>query len=180
MSLELLERWQSADFQAELAAVGKRAHGAAKISLLRADATRVDWSDADLLFANSTCFDERLMTTLATLAERMKPGAFCVTFTKVLPSGLWRVLEAETHDMTWGKATIFIQRKEFGPGPAQFVGTTPIATSQDDFSPCAKLLVTNGAGYTSDVVALDFSARAREGWWRTPGGAVAPAPAAGK
>lgn len=34
------------------------------------------------MFANSTCFTDKLMTAIAEKAEGMKPGSFLVTFTK--------------------------------------------------------------------------------------------------
>jgi len=42
-----------------------------------------DWSDGDVVFANSTCFDDELMLELSKKAELLKPGAIVVTFTKV-------------------------------------------------------------------------------------------------
>ena len=168
MSLELLEKWRSEAFQDSLRACGKGAHGEASIELLHGDATRVNWSDADVLFMNSTCYDERLMKTLSSISERMKQGSFCITFTKVLPSGLWKVLEFETHRMTWGSATIYIQKKVSAPGPFQFMGVAPLASTPGDFSQAAKLLATCGPGYTSDAVALDFSLEARLAWSRQP------------
>jgi hypothetical protein len=168
VSLELLEKWKSADFQGSLRACGKRAHGEAAIELLQADATGVDWSSADVLFMNSTCYDERLMTALASISERMAQGSFCVTFTKRLPSGLWRVLEAEAHRMTWGNATIYIHRKISGPGPFQDIGVAPLRPTPGDFSVASRLLATCGPAYTSDRIALDFTRANREAWSHNP------------
>lgn len=42
-----------------------------------------DWSDGDVVFANSTCFDDELMMDMSKKAERLKAGAIIVTFTKV-------------------------------------------------------------------------------------------------
>jgi hypothetical protein len=39
------------------------------------DATLVDWSDATMWFANSTCFDEELMRKLAVVAGASTPYA---------------------------------------------------------------------------------------------------------
>jgi hypothetical protein len=41
-----------------------------------------DWSDGDIVFANSTCFDDTLMENMSKQAESMRPGTFFVTFTK--------------------------------------------------------------------------------------------------
>lgn len=40
--------------------------------------------DGDVLFANSTCFDDALMSKMSKMAEGLKPGAIFVTFTKGL------------------------------------------------------------------------------------------------
>ena len=41
--------------------------------------------DADVVFANSTCFDEGLMHKLALKGNYMREGAMFLTTTKVLP-----------------------------------------------------------------------------------------------
>jgi SAM-dependent methyltransferase len=43
-----------------------------------------DWTDGDVVFANSTCFDDDLMAQLSRMAEGLKPGAVLVTFTRGL------------------------------------------------------------------------------------------------
>lgn len=47
-----------------------------------------NWSDADVVFANSTCFDDALMRNLATTASCLKKGSIFVTLTKRLPVSL--------------------------------------------------------------------------------------------
>eukprot|EP00954_Amorphochlora_amoebiformis_P008442 655626-Amorphochlora_amoeboformis.AAC.1 len=81
------------------------------VKFFHSDATTHDWSDADLCFANSTCFDSKLMQQLAQAAHSMKKGTFFITFTKELPSAAWKVLESERHNMSWGQATVYIQQK---------------------------------------------------------------------
>ena len=118
ISVELLERW--VEQKGELGGAGgpspvltdyQRKTG---VEFICADITAHDWSDADVAFANSTCFDEALMRKLAEKAELLKSGAFFVTFTKRLPSSSWKVLEYERHVMSWGEATVYIQQKVAG------------------------------------------------------------------
>ena len=52
-----------------------------------------------------------MMAKLATIADKMKVGTFCVTFTKRLPSAKWQVLEHQVYTMSWGNATVYIQKK---------------------------------------------------------------------
>eukprot|EP00981_Chlorochromonas_danica_P012991 scaffold5636_cov159-Ochromonas_danica.AAC.12 len=70
-----------------------------------------DWSDGDLVFANSTCFGDDLMGSLSRQAEKLRPGAIVVTFTKGLSSSAFEVLERKRYRMSWGPATVFIHRR---------------------------------------------------------------------
>jgi hypothetical protein len=53
------------------------------ITLTHGDATVISWSDADVVFINSTCFDDSLLEKLAEQASDLKPGTFVFTITKV-------------------------------------------------------------------------------------------------
>lgn len=44
-----------------------------------------DWSDATVVFANSTCFDDNLMRRMASVASALKKGTIFITLTKRLP-----------------------------------------------------------------------------------------------
>jgi hypothetical protein len=50
-----------------------------------------DWSDGDVVFANSTCFDDALMAAVAAKAQRLRPGALLITFTRGLDSAAFEV-----------------------------------------------------------------------------------------
>jgi hypothetical protein len=77
-----------------------------------------DWSDADLVFANSTCFNDELMDRLAEKAVHLRKGAFVVTFTRSLQRDEFDVLEGETMQMSWGGATVYIHQKRTDPPAA--------------------------------------------------------------
>lgn len=49
------------------------------------DLTICDWTDGDVVFANSTCFDDQLMRRLASAATALKKGTIFITLTKRLP-----------------------------------------------------------------------------------------------
>lgn len=51
------------------------------------------------------------MEELSIAAERLKPGAFFITFTKGLTSDMFEVLERKRYKMSWGPATVFIHRR---------------------------------------------------------------------
>jgi SAM-dependent methyltransferase len=70
-----------------------------------------DWRDGDIIFINSTCYDETIMKTLAKMSRGLKKGAFVISLTKQFPSDEFQVLEYEMYKMSWGDATIFISQK---------------------------------------------------------------------
>eukprot|EP00501_MAST-03F_sp_TOSAG23-6_P001877 GSMAST32.ASY1.ANO1.1955.1 assembled CDS len=77
------------------------------------DLCTFDWTDATVVFANSTCFTEELMAKIAEKALSLKKGTFFITFTKALPNveGFWYIHEAKSYTMSWGPATVYIQEK---------------------------------------------------------------------
>ena len=77
-----------------------------------------DWRDADLVFANSTCYDDALMAKIADLALGMRKGSFFVSFTKRLACQDFKILEQEMYRMSWGEATVYIMQKMTDPREA--------------------------------------------------------------
>ena len=77
-----------------------------------------DWSDGDVVFANSTCFDIQLMDSISHKALKLKLGALIITFTKELTLDplnegypLFEILDRTRYNMSWGPATVFIHRR---------------------------------------------------------------------
>jgi SAM-dependent methyltransferase len=91
-----------------------------------------DWSDGDVVFANSTCFDDDLMDAISKKAAALKPGAFVVTFTKGLTSPHFEVMERKRYKMSWGPATVYIHRRLNPDGTAFSV--EPLKDVPDDDS----------------------------------------------
>lgn len=60
----------------------------------------VDWSDGDIVFANSTCFEDDLMASMAKQAEKLKPGSVFITFTKGLGSDAFEIIERKRYRMS--------------------------------------------------------------------------------
>ncbi|GMI23771.1 hypothetical protein TeGR_g6167 [Tetraparma gracilis] len=80
---------------------------------LKADFLEVDWSSASVVFANSTCFTDSLMASIADKAKSCDPGAYLVTFTKGIncDDGAFELVEKKRYNMSWGPATVFIHRR---------------------------------------------------------------------
>ena len=45
----------------------------------------IDWTDADMIFANSTCFDQAMMENIYEQSLRCKKGTWMITTTNKLP-----------------------------------------------------------------------------------------------
>lgn len=85
-----------------------------KLMLHNSDFLQFDWSEASVLFANSTCFSSDLMFQLAKKAsETLRKGAIFITFTKKLPDlgENWTIKTGFRRLMSWGIATIYIHIK---------------------------------------------------------------------
>ncbi len=96
---------------------------ATSFEVIHGDLLEFDWwNQADLVLANSTCFDFSLMKLIATKASLMKPGSWMITMTKKLPTADplytrekedrdWECLMSIKMVMSWGYATVNVQRK---------------------------------------------------------------------
>lgn len=99
-----------------------------------------DWSDGDVIFANSTCFEDSLVDQLAKLGERLAPGSIVVTFTKGLNSSCFSLLQRKRYKMSWGPATVFIHVRN------HFDGSHPNIELRD---------IPDDLSYTDDLPDLD-------------------------
>jgi len=82
-----------------------------EINLIQGDLLDYDWSDGDLVFANSTCFEESLMKRMGLRGRFLKPGSIFVTLTKQLKSPYFDVTLSKQYRMSWGIATVHIHRR---------------------------------------------------------------------
>ena len=92
---------------------------APKFEVVHGDILKIDWSAADLVFANSTCFDLKLMRKIEERAMLMKKGSWMITTTKKLPGCDSMIQEGKAWEcalcikmkMSWGFCTVNIHRK---------------------------------------------------------------------
>jgi SAM-dependent methyltransferase len=66
----------------------------------------------DIIFANSTCFDDDLMDFLSEKATDLKEGARIVTLTKMLDSPYLQLIDQRQYAMSWGAATCFVHKRK--------------------------------------------------------------------
>jgi len=73
----------------------------------------LDWTVADIVFMNSTLFDDRLMLALSALAgARMRKASRVITLTRPLSSSAFNVVDSRNYRMSWGLATAFFHVKK--------------------------------------------------------------------
>lgn len=48
---------------------------------IHGDFTVLDWSDANIVFVNATCFDDLIMEKVSVMAEKTRPGTFILSTT---------------------------------------------------------------------------------------------------
>ena len=88
------------------------------------DILKSDWSDVDLVLANSTCFEPAFMAQICDKAKYLKKGSWFLTLTKRLPTADeqkyiteekddrdWECVLSVKLKMSWGLATVNIHRK---------------------------------------------------------------------
>jgi len=117
----------------------------AEISFVNADLRKYDWSDADVVFANSTCFDEKLMEELSTACERLRKGTYVISLTKKIKSDHFQCLESKQYRMSWGYATVHTQIKI----------KDPPGLSTSSLSPSSSLSLSSSSSQNGSSVFKD-------------------------
>jgi hypothetical protein len=80
------------------------------------------WTEADVVLANSTCYDMALMRRIGEKASLMRKGSWMISLTKKLPNADplqcreaanrdWECVLSIKMTMSWGYATVNVQRK---------------------------------------------------------------------
>ena len=77
---------------------------------INADATHVDWHDADVVFIGATCFTPEMMNSLAAIANKMRSKSFVITVTLTLPSKYFELLDVLKMQYNWGYSTVYIYK----------------------------------------------------------------------
>ena len=65
------------------------------------DLSLKDWTDGDVVLANSTCFDDSLMQEIDTLAIGLRTGAYIITLSKRLSDVYFDLIEEVRLAMSW-------------------------------------------------------------------------------
>jgi len=105
-----------------------------KLTIRAADFTKVDWSDGDVVFANSSSFDDILFKTMVAMAEKLKVGAYVITTTFALNSTKFALLTSRQFDTESGQRTFHVHRRCPKGGCDKVVGSeerTDYTNSED-------------------------------------------------
>uniref|UniRef100_M4BSD8 Histone-lysine N-methyltransferase, H3 lysine-79 specific n=1 Tax=Hyaloperonospora arabidopsidis (strain Emoy2) TaxID=559515 RepID=M4BSD8_HYAAE len=78
------------------------------IDYIAGDLVTSKWEDGDVVFCHGTCFDDKEWTQISLAAEKLKQGAFFISTTQVLRTGLFEVVKSVQLTMSWGTATAYI------------------------------------------------------------------------
>lgn len=71
----------------------------------------LSWCNGDVVFVNSTCFDEITFEGIMNNSAKMKVGAFLITLSRRIPSSLFQVIECYSVLSNWGEVSVFIMQK---------------------------------------------------------------------
>lgn len=82
-----------------------------KLSFIHGSFLDVDVSNADIIFMNSTCFQEDLMLALDEKLQEVKPGTQIISLSKTLKSPCYEMYRHQMYEFSWKEATVFFHRK---------------------------------------------------------------------
>ena len=91
---------------------GARATVMAPMSLREGDFLRdTSWTDADVVFMNSTAFGSDLMSKISTVAEGMRKGTRLISLTIGLSTPAFKLVAKQDFLMSWGEATALFHER---------------------------------------------------------------------
>lgn len=86
---------------------------AARVELRHGSFLTLDFSDADVVYTSSICFEDELMAGVARCARRMRPGALFITL-KSFPEAeapYWQQEAQGWYKMSWGRSSVYCLRR---------------------------------------------------------------------
>lgn len=86
--------------------------GSKEIEFILGDMLEIDFTNADIIFMNSTCFQDDLFAPLEKKLLHVKNGTRIITLTKPLTLTPFILQKQEKSDFSWGQATVFYYRKQ--------------------------------------------------------------------
>lgn len=81
------------------------------MEFIHGDILEADLRDADIIFMNSTCFQDDLMIALEQKLEVVRPHAHIISLSKPLKTPSFHQYKHQLYEFSWGQATAFFHRK---------------------------------------------------------------------
>lgn len=106
-SQAVLERARSGDHADATEATRAAAN---RVEIRPGSFLELDFSDADVVYTSSICFEDELMVGMSRCARTMKPGSRFITL-KSFPDDempLWTVLSHNWWKMSWGRTSVYV------------------------------------------------------------------------
>ena len=72
---------------------------------------KIDWSEADIVYAASICYPEKLMNGIAERMKLLKKGTRMITLKMFEGTKDWNITHNLRVKMTWGRTSVFILEK---------------------------------------------------------------------
>jgi len=91
-----------------------------RVQTLLGDCCYTDWADADVVWCNATCFDTGSVEMIAKRSVDLKPGAFFIICTQVLPaevSCFFDHVDSGSIAYNWGEASVMYYKRNRVPPP---------------------------------------------------------------
>jgi SAM-dependent methyltransferase len=81
-------------------------------TIIQADLCHYDFSEANIVFINATCFQGELWETLCKWLARLKKGSRVILGTHFLPADTFYCMYSDRVEMSWGLSRVSVYRKE--------------------------------------------------------------------
>lgn len=82
-----------------------------EIKFILDDIFKTNFFDADIVFANSTCFSQELINYLETSFLKLKKGAKIIMLTQTLTNQNFKLISSKLYQQSWGEATVNFYEK---------------------------------------------------------------------
>ncbi|CAI2363701.1 unnamed protein product [Moneuplotes crassus] len=81
------------------------------IEIQHGDLLQTDWSEADILYISSVCFNEEMLKKINEMSNDCKVGTRMITLKKLPKNPNWKDLHTFKAKMSWGPTEVFISHK---------------------------------------------------------------------
>ena len=103
-----------------------------EIKTLHGDCCYTDWSHADVVWCNATCFDTKIIDMIAKRSVDLKPGAFFIMCTRTLPADFmhfFNVVDSGSIVYNWGEANVTYYKRNRIPSAKHISNKTEYVAS---------------------------------------------------